>query len=97
MAFLFLKGLTTPSGDPLEVGEGVEASLVGCPEVHPAEFPLDVLTAPPDPLCSRSTLDTADSGGEGVGKVLPDLLKAPPDPSNPGLYPGDSGDVCGSS
>ena len=74
-----------------------KASLLGCPEVPPAEFSLDVLTAPHDPLCSRSTLDTADSGGEGVGEVLPDLLKAPPDPLNPGLFPGDDGGVCGSS
>ena len=60
----------------------------------PAKFPLDVLTFPPDPLCSKSTLDKADSGGEGIGKVLPDLLKAPPDPELP---PGDDGSVCGSS
>ena len=96
MAFLFAKELTTTSGDTLEDGEGVEASLLGCPEVPPAEFPLDVLTAPPD-LFSKSTLEAADSGGEGVGEVLPGLLTAPPDPPNPELYPGDGGDVCGSS
>ena len=97
MAFLFAKELTTTSGDTLEDGEGVEASPLGCPEVLSAEFPLDVLPAPPDPLCSRSTLDAADSGGEGIGEVLPGLLKAPPDPPNHGLYPDDSGGVCGSS
>ena len=96
MAFIFAKELTTTSGDTLEDGEGVEASLLGCPEVPPTEFPLDALTAPPD-LCSKSTLEAVDSGGEGVGEVLSDLLKAPPDPPNPGLYPGDGGDVCGSS
>ena len=52
--------------------------------------------APPD-LCSKSTLEVADSGREGVEEVLPDLLKAPPDPSNPGLYPGEGGEVCGAS
>ena len=84
MAFLFVKELTTTSGDTLEDGEGVEASLLGCPEI------------PPD-LCSKFTLEAADSGGEGVGEVLPGLLKTPPNPPIPGLYPGDSRDVCESS
>ena len=33
--------------------------------------------------------------GEG-DEALPDL-KAPPDPSNSGLYPGEGEDICGSS
>ena len=97
MAFLFVKELTTTLGDTLGDDKGVEVSLLGCPEAPPAEIPLDVLTAPPDLLCSRSALEAAGSGGEGVGEVLPDLLKAPPDSSNPGLYPDICGDVCGSS
>ena len=82
VAFLFVKELTTTSCDTLEDGAGVKVSLLGCPEVSPAEFPLNVLTAPPD-LCSKPTLEAADSGGEGIGEVLPDLLKAPPDLLNP--------------
>ena len=72
-------------------------SLLGCPEAPPAKIPLDVLTAPPDLLCSRSALEAAGSGGASVGEVIPDLLKAPPDPSNSGSYPGEGGDICGSS
>ena len=96
VAILFAKELTTTSGDTLEDGEGVEASLLGCPEVPPAEFPLDALTAPPD-LCSKSTLEAADSGGEGIGEVLPGLPRAPPDPFHPGLYPGKGVDIGGVS
>ena len=67
----------------------------------PAEFLLDVLTVLPDLLVSKSTPDTADSGGEGVDPPDPelpsDLLKAPPDPPDPELPPGDDGSVCGFS
>ena len=52
---------------------------------------------PPPDLCSQSILEVASSDGEGVGEVLPDLLRAPPDPSHPGLYPGDGVDVGGLS
>ena len=96
VAFLFAKELATTSGDSLGDGEGVETSFIGCPEVPPAKFPLAALTALPD-LGSKSTLEAVDSGEEGIGKVLPDLPKAPPDLPNPGLYPGECGDVCGSS
>ena len=101
MPFLFAKGLTTTFGDLPEAGEGVEASIPGCPRVPPAESLLDVLTAPPDLLVSKSAPDTADSGGDGVDppdpELPPDLLKAPPDPPGPELPPGDDGSVCGSS
>ena len=69
VAFLFAKELTTTSGDTLEDGEGVEASLLGCPEVPSFEFPLDALTAPPD-LGSKSTLEAVDSGKGGAGSPL---------------------------
>ena len=45
--------------------------------------------APPDLSDLRWGPD--QGGGE---EALPDLLKAPPDPSNPGLYPGEGGEVC---
>ena len=96
MAFLFAKELASTSGDTLGGGKGVKEPLLGCPEAPPAELPLDFLTAPPDLLHSGSTLEPTGTGGEGIGEVLPDLLKAPPDPSNPGLGPGKGGDVCGS-
>ena len=88
--------MTSTSSDSLEDGEGVKTSFLGCPEVPPAKFPLAALTALPD-LGSKSTLEAVDSGEEGVGEVLPDLLKAPPDLLNPGVDPGEGGDVCGSS
>ena len=97
MALLFAKELASTSGGTLGGGEGVKEPLLGSPEAPPDEVPLDFLTAPPDLLCSGSTLEPTGTGGEGVGEVLPDFLKAPPDSSNPGLYPNNGRDVCGSS
>ena len=101
MAFLFVKGLTTTFRDLPGAEEGVEVSLSGCPGLSSAESLLDVLTAPPDLFGSKSTPDMADSGGEGVDpldpELPPDLLKASPDPPAPDLPPGDDGSVCGSS
>ena len=101
MAFLFSKGLTPTFGDLPGAGEDVEASLPGCPGVPSAESLLDVLTAPPDLLGSKSTPDMAASGREGVDpldpELPPDLLKASPDPPDPELPPDDDGGVCGSS
>ena len=82
VAFRFVKELATASGDSPRGGEGVEASVLGCPEVPPAEFPLAALTDLPD-LSSQSTLETVDSGEEGVGEVLQDLPKALPVLLNP--------------
>ena len=82
VAFLFAKELATTSGDSPGGGEGVEASVPGCPEVPPAEFPLAALTDLPD-LSPQSTLETVDLGEGGMGEVLPDPPKAPPDLLNP--------------
>ena len=48
--------------------------------------------APPD-LSGRSW---GPDQGEG-GEALPDLLKAPPDPSTSSLYLDEGGGICGSS
>ena len=48
--------------------------------------------APPDLSGLRWGPD--EGGGD---KALPDLLKAPPDPSNSSLYLGKGGDICESS
>ena len=47
---------------------------------------------PPDHFGQRQDPDQ----GEG-DEALPDLLKAPLDPSNSGAQPGEGGDICGSS
>ena len=96
-----MKGLTTTFGDLPGAGEGVGVYLLGCPGVPSAESLLDVLTAPPDLLGSKSTPDMATSGGEGVDpldpELPPNLLEASPDPPDPELPPGDDRGVCGSS
>ena len=55
------------------------------------------MICPPPDLCSKPGLEVADSGGEGIGEVLPGLPRAPPDPFHPGLYPGNGVDVGGVS
>ena len=97
MAFLLVKELASTSGGTLGGGEGVEEPLLSSLEAPPDELPLDFLTAPPDLPCSRPTLEPTGTGGEGVGRVLPDLLMAPPDLSGPGLGPCEGGGVCESS
>ena len=55
MAFLFVKELTSTSGDTIGDGKGVEVPLLGCPEAPPAQLPLDFLIAHPDLLWNLLT------------------------------------------